>query len=354
MPLPTAETKHEYDDSGKDAVGFGFAGKESKFKIETQIAHQGEVNRARYMPQQYSIIATQTPSAEIHIFDYFKHPSKPESPETVKPELKLVGQKKEGYGLSWNPLKKGILLGASHDGTISTWNIESAPQLYGNLEPLATYSEHIGAVEDVAWSRFHPEIFVSGGDDKRLLVWDTRKENKKPIQQIEAHSGGILSVDFNPFNENVLATASVDKTIAIWDIRNFSSKQYSLKQHQDEVSVVTWAPFNEALLASASQDRRVFVWDLSRIGKTQTAEEAADGPPELLFIHGGHTSKISDISWNPNEDLVMASVADDNVLQTWQIVFFVVYICRLGKFITMMKQPILTSQKIRQRPNSKK
>lgn len=42
----------------------------------------------------------------------------------------------------------------------------------------------------------------------------------------------------------------------------------------------------------------------SRIGEEQTAEDAEDGPPELLFIHGGHTAKISDFSWNPNEPWV--------------------------------------------------
>jgi histone-binding protein RBBP4 len=40
-----------------------------------------------------------------------------------------------------------------------------------------------------------------------------------------------------------------------------------------------------------------------------------DGPPELLFIHGGHTSKVSDFAWNPNDDWVCASVAEDNILQ---------------------------------------
>ncbi len=47
----------------------------------------------------------------------------------------------------------------------------------------------------------------------------------------------------------------------------------------------------------------------------QTPEDAEDGPPELLFIHGGHTSKISDLAWNPNDDWVVASVAEDNILQ---------------------------------------
>jgi histone-binding protein RBBP4 len=51
----------------------------------------------------------------------------------------------------------------------------------------------------------------------------------------------------------------------------------------------------------------------------QSEEDAQDGPPELLFIHGGHTSKISDFSWNANDDWVMASVAEDNILQVWQM-----------------------------------
>lgn len=33
--------------------------------------------RARYMPQSPFIIATKTPSAEVLVFDYSKHPSRP-------------------------------------------------------------------------------------------------------------------------------------------------------------------------------------------------------------------------------------------------------------------------------------
>ena len=47
----------------------------------------------------------------------------------------------------------------------------------------------------------------------------------------------------------------------------------------------------------------------------QAPEDAEDGPPELLFIHGGHTSKVSDFAWNPSDDWVIASVAEDNILQ---------------------------------------
>lgn len=56
-----------------------------------------------------------------------------------------------------------------------------------------------------------------------------------------------------------------------------------------------------------------------RIGDEQTEEDAEDGPPELLFAHGGHTAKISEFSWHPSEPWVIASVAEDNILQVWKM-----------------------------------
>jgi histone-binding protein RBBP4 len=58
---------------------------------------------------------------------------------------------------------------------------------------------------------------------------------------------------------------------------------------------------------------------LARRPPPQTPEDQEDGAPELLFIHGGHTAKISDFSWNNNDDWVIASVAEDNILQVWQM-----------------------------------
>ena len=91
-----------------------------------------------------------------------------------------------------------------------------------------------------------------------------------------------------------------------------------LEGHADGVNGVKFSP-DGTVLASCGADRRLMVWDLSRIGDEQTPEDAEDGPPELMFIHGGHTSKISDFAWNGNDDMVVASVAEDNILQIWQM-----------------------------------
>lgn len=102
-------------------------------------------------------------------------------------------------------------------------------------------------------------------------------------------------------------------------MRKPSEAVHTFLSHADQIFQVQWSPFNETILGSCGQDRRLLIWDLSRIGKELSSEELIDGPPELLFIHGGHTSKISDFSFNLNDPWIIASVSEDNILQIWQM-----------------------------------
>ena len=96
-------------------------------------------------------------------------------------------------------------------------------------------------------------------------------------------------------------------------------KLHSFEAHKDEIFQVQWCPQNETVFASSGSDRRLMVWDLARIGEEQSHEDMEDGPPELLFIHGGHTAKVSDFSWSMNEPWMITSVAEDNEVQVWQM-----------------------------------
>ncbi|KAF9338796.1 retinoblastoma binding protein [Linnemannia elongata] len=162
-----------------------------------------------------------------------------------------------------------------------------------------------------------PEIRLKGHTKEG---WDTRSTSSdKPVHNIHAHLAEVNCVAFSPASEFILATGSGDRTVALWDLRNLKSKLHSFESHQDEILQLAWSPHNETILASAGGDRRINIWDLSRIGEEQTSEDAEDGPPELLFVHGGHTNKVSDFSWNLNEPWVIASTAEDNICQVWQM-----------------------------------
>eukprot|EP00761_Pharyngomonas_kirbyi_P013919 gb/GECH01013949.1/.p1 GENE.gb/GECH01013949.1/~~gb/GECH01013949.1/.p1 ORF type:complete len:547 (+),score=121.73 gb/GECH01013949.1/:1-1641(+) len=324
VQLPSSQAEidiRKYEDNRKDAGGFGGGG--SKVEIVQKICHEGEVNRARYMPQNQSIIATHAASPDVLIFDYKKHPNTPEDNE-CKPQLRLTGHKKEGYGLSWNPFQQGTLASGSDDGFICVWDISETSEGHGGkVKPIYTFSEHNDVVEDVCFHKHHESVLASVSDDKSMKIWDLRNGAKgQASHTIQAHDAEVNSVDFAPFNEYLFATGAADNNVKLWDMRNPKQSLHTMDQgHNGEIFGVHWSPFNETVLASCGADRRVMVWDLSRIGMEQSYEDAQDGPPELLFIHGGHTSKISDFDWNPNagEEWVMGSVAEDNIVQVWQM-----------------------------------
>lgn len=160
-----------------------------KFTLDMELNHDREVNKARYMPQSHNIIATKTVSGEIHIFDYFKHSSKPLSPNEVKPNMRLLGHQQEGYGLAWCPQKEGLLLSGSDDGYICIWDINSCPADSNKLDALHNFkgSHSNSVVNDVCWNFFDDKIFISVGDDKQIIIWDLRQLNSVQVIQ-EAHS----------------------------------------------------------------------------------------------------------------------------------------------------------------------
>ncbi|KAK6121301.1 hypothetical protein DH2020_044952 [Rehmannia glutinosa] len=282
LPLVDAENDaRQYDDDRSEFGGFGCAN--GKVQIIQQINHDGEVNRARYMPQNPFIIATKTVSAEVYVFDYSKHPSKPPLDGDCNPDLRLRGHNTEGYGLSWSHFKQGHLLSGSDDAQICLWDINATPK-HKALDAMHIFKIHEGVVEDVAWHLRHEYLFGSVGDDQYLHIWDLRSPSvSKPIQSVVAHQScesrmkvfmlqlevpEVNCLAFNPFNEWVIATGSTDKTVKLFDMRKISTPLYTFECHKEEVFQVGWNPKNETILASCCLGRRLMIWDLSRIDKS--------------------------------------------------------------------------------------
>uniref|UniRef100_A0A8P0NCM0 RB binding protein 7, chromatin remodeling factor n=1 Tax=Canis lupus familiaris TaxID=9615 RepID=A0A8P0NCM0_CANLF len=282
IPNDDAQFDASHCDSEKGEFG-GFGSVTGKIECEIKINHEGEVNRARYMPQNPHIIATKTPSSDVLVFDYTKHPAKPDPSGECNPDLRLRGHQKEGYGLSWNSNLSGHLLSASDDHTVCLWDINAGPKEGKIVDAKAIFTGHSAVVEDVAWHLLHESLFGSVADDQKLMIWDTRSNTtSKPSHLVDAHTAEVNCLSFNPYSEFILATGSADKTVALWDLRNLKLKLHTFESHKDEIFQVHWSPHNETILASSGTDRRLNVWDLSKIGEEQSAEDAEDGPPELL------------------------------------------------------------------------
>lgn len=89
LPNEDAQFDASHYDNEKGEFG-GFGSVSGKIEIEIKINHEGEVNRARYMPQNPCVIATKTPSSDVLVFDYTKHPSKPDPNGECHPDLRYT------------------------------------------------------------------------------------------------------------------------------------------------------------------------------------------------------------------------------------------------------------------------
>jgi histone-binding protein RBBP4 len=254
------------------------------------------------------------------IWDKSKHTSIPTG--QIMPQIELHGHESEGYGLSWSTHQNGHLATAAEDKTVRLWDITAFSPTNRLLKPSRTYTHHNSIVNDVQYHPLHPSLLGSVSDDITLQILDTRQGDhtrsavSTPSDQ---HSDAINALAFSPAAESVVATGSADHSIAIWDLRNLKFKLHALQGHNESVTSLEWHPFETSILGSSSYDRRVIFWDLSRVGEEQAPEDSEDGPPELLFMHGGHTNRISDFSWNKNDPWVICSAAEDNLIQVWKV-----------------------------------
>ena len=187
-----------------------------------------------------------------------------------------------------------------------------------------TLTGHKDVVEDVAWHAKLAHMFGSCSDDGSVMLWDNRDtDGTRPSHHVKAAHGAeadVNSLAFNPVNEHLFCSGGSDNVVNIWDIRKLGKKVHALGGagcHRDDIISTQW--MSETKLGSVGKDRKVMIWDLSRIGEEQNEEEAADGPPELLFIHSGHCDTISDFGWSGYDDFLAASVSEDNMLQVWQL-----------------------------------
>jgi histone-binding protein RBBP4 len=74
----------------------GFTNSKPRIRVVHTINHDGEINRARYMPQNTDILATKAINGDVNIFDRTKHPSKAPATGECRPEIVLKGLNSEG------------------------------------------------------------------------------------------------------------------------------------------------------------------------------------------------------------------------------------------------------------------
>ena len=146
-----------------------------------KILHKGEVNRARYMPLNPSIIASKGPNAEVYIFDYTRHPSQPKEGGDFRPDLTLAGHDEQVLSPSHHPILQlyhiSFLL-PSYSFTCDLPSVPSDPHgpLFECTSFLTIFTQGYG----LSWCPHMEGRLLSGSEDGLICTWDVQAKSRTP------------------------------------------------------------------------------------------------------------------------------------------------------------------------------
>ena len=180
------------------------------------------------------------------------------------------------------------------NGAIRVWEMRSR-------ELVSDLKEHVGAVTQLLL--YDDDVHaVSCSRDKSFLCWDLRRE--KRISSHTQRMGGINTVALTR-DQSLVITAGQEKRLTYWDLRTAGPVQVIDPAHTktSEVSCISVAHDSD-LMVTGGTDHTVRLWDI-RMGKT-------------LMEGVGHSGRVRDVSFSPDDKQVVSVGADGCVL-VWNV-----------------------------------
>ncbi|XP_061897248.1 DDB1- and CUL4-associated factor 5 [Entelurus aequoreus] len=166
---------------------------------------------------------------------------------------------------------------------------------------------HFGCVNAIEFSNNGGEWLVSGGDDRRVLLWHMEQAihaRSKPIKLKGEHLSNIFCLAFDSTNKKVFSGGN-DEQVILHDVERRETLNVFL--HIDAVYSLSVSPVNDNVFASSSDDGRVLIWD---------TREPPHGEP---FCLASYPSAFHSVMFNPVEPRLLATANSKEGVGLWDI-----------------------------------
>ncbi|XP_076098557.1 DDB1- and CUL4-associated factor 5-like [Mytilus galloprovincialis] len=166
---------------------------------------------------------------------------------------------------------------------------------------------HYGCVNAIEFSHQGGQFMSSGGDDRRVLMWNVEKalsDIGSPKIMKGEHNSNIFCIAFDHDNKKIFSGGN-DEQVLVHDIE--SGATLDVFMHDDAVYGLTSDPNNVNVFASACDDGRILVFDIREPASTEP------------FCLANYTSSMHAVAYNPVEPCLLATANAKEGIGLWDI-----------------------------------
>ncbi|XP_067895607.1 DDB1- and CUL4-associated factor 5 isoform X2 [Heterodontus francisci] len=151
-----------------------------------------------------------------------------------------------------------LLVSGGDDRRVLLWHIDKA--IHSKAKPTQLKGEHLSNIFCLAFDSTNTHLF-SGGNDEQVIVHDVASTE---IVSVFPHDDAVYGLSVSPVNDNVFASSSDDGRVLIWDIRDSHGEPFCLANYPSAFHSVMFNPVEPRLLATANSKEGVGLWDIRK------------------------------------------------------------------------------------------
>lgn len=144
----------------------------------------------------------------------------------------------------------------------------------------------------VAFSPHSEYLFAAGSSESTVNLYDIRNTGYR-LHSLSGHNGAVTGIQFDPFHSQYLATGGQDRRVIIWNMNTIGCEQsqddaedaspelyFMHGGHTAPVSAFAYNPEMEWCLGSVSEDNIAQIWGVSDKIYNPTELEVVEGTLE--------------------------------------------------------------------------
>lgn len=218
------------------------------------------------------------------------------------------------WQVKWQPDNLDSLMNfcsISSDGKIGNWVLVKNELMYKTVVTLKNI-DNIEQLDDPRYNftlasgtafAFHPEnnnLFLAGTEEGKIFK-SYQSYTSRYLDIIPAHHMTIEQIEWSPFHPNVFMTCSQDWTLKIWD-HNASSQPLFVFELGAAVGSCCWSYHSSTVFAAVTTDGKAHVFDLS-VNKYE--------PLSNQVVSQKRKTKLTSVAFNRRPGLPVLLVGDD-------------------------------------------